>query len=265
MSTLGITDEALMAYADGEGDIDATRAIEAALMGDPALRERLARMRSADADVRAAFDAIPQAPAPDRLMAALLAARASAEAKPDPEAHGATTPNTSTVTAFRPRRATGWVWPTALAACLVLGVGIGRMSLTPSSEPDWTTASGREAPRAGKVIAAALSGTPSGVSAALSEGRKITPVLTFVSQAGELCRQFSFIGPVDRHSGLACRQPQGDWALVALTVGEPVNAGSDYRTAAGPGDDPVSAMTDRLIKGEPLDAAGESAALTRAR
>jgi hypothetical protein len=40
-----------------------------------------------------------------------------------------------------------------------------------------------------------------------------------------------------------------------------MTAGGDYRTASGAGDDPVSAMTDRLIKGEPLDAAGEAAAL----
>jgi hypothetical protein len=99
------------------------------------------------------------------------------------------------------------------------------------------------------------------VAFALPGGRNATAVLTFASQSGELCRQFEIAGRGARQSGLACRSGADAWRLVALTSAGPTAGAGDYQTAGGPGADPVSAVADRLIKGEPMDATQEAAAL----
>jgi hypothetical protein len=112
-------------------------------------------------------------------------------------------------------------------------------------------------------MAAALATAPSGAHVTLASGRTFTPVMTFASRDGGLCRQFGLDGPGGREAGLACRTDGKAWRLAAMAAGAPAASAGGYRTAAGPGDDAVSAMADRLIQGEPMDAAAEAAALRR--
>jgi len=247
-----IQDEELTAYLDGETDAERTRAIEAALEVDGDLRARLERLQRSNKDVQAAFGALLAMPASDRLAASIrAAAERSAPAQP------------AEVIPFKargsaPRR---WAWPASIAAALVGGVLVGQLAgqaISPDGS-DWLSG-GKGAPRAGTALAAGLSGASSGVAFALPGQRKATPVLTFASQSGELCRQFQIAGQGTQQSGLACRSGADAWRLVALTSA-PHAGGGEFQTAAGPGADPVSAVADRLIKGEPMDAAQEAAAL----
>jgi hypothetical protein len=248
-----IGDEDLAVYLDGETDPERTRAIEAALSADPALRARLDGLRRGDRDVKAAFDALLESPVPDRLLQSVRAAAAAHE----PAAR------TAEVIALRPRRqpAAPWAWPASIAAALVGGVLVGTLvgPVVAERGADWRPA-GSGAPQAGAALAAGLSSSPSGVAFRLPRDRRATPALTFASQSGALCRQFDIVGVGASQRGLACRSGNDAWRLVALTSADH-GAGGDYRTAAGPGDDPVSALADRLIKGEPMDAAQEAAAL----
>jgi hypothetical protein len=245
-----IRDEDLAVYLDGETDPERTRAIEVALTADPDLRARLDRLRRSDHDVKAAFDALLESPVPDRLLQSVRAAAAQ------------TSPTAEVVAlASRRRPAPRWAWPASIAAALVGGVLVGSLAgpVVADRNADWLPAASG-APQAGAAVAAGLSSSPSGAAFSLPRGRRATPVLTFASQSGALCRQFDIADAGASQHGLACRSGADTWRLVALTPDDR-SPGGDYRTAAGPGSDPVSALADRLIKGEPMDAAQEAAAL----
>jgi anti-sigma factor RsiW len=64
------SDEALVAYLDGELDADERRHVEAWLDADPAVRERLTALARSDDLVRGAFEDIVDEPVPARLTAA---------------------------------------------------------------------------------------------------------------------------------------------------------------------------------------------------
>ena len=251
-----IRDEDLAVYLDGETDAERTRAIEAALNVDADLRARLGRLQRSDHDVKAAFDRLLDSPVPDRLLQSVRAA-AAVQAPLQP---------TGEVVALRPRRSPPrWAWPASIAAALVGGVLVGNLAgpVVADRGADWRATAGSP-PQAVGALAAGLSGSPSGVAVSLPGGRKAKPVLTFASRSGQLCRQFDITGGATAQRGLACRSGTDAWRLVALTSAAHGAGAGDYQTAAGPGSDPVSALADRLIQGEPMDAAQEAAALKAA-
>ncbi|HEX2817999.1 MAG TPA: hypothetical protein VHN39_16525 [Phenylobacterium sp.] len=249
-----ITPEDLSAYLDGEAPDSKVRDIEAALQVDAGLRGKIDRMQAKDREIKAAMDSLLERPVPDRLAEAVRASLAATGPQPQND----------NVVALKPRL--GWtsraLWPTAIAAALVGGVMIGQV--LPLRTPDaveWTSDRSTGVPMAGKAIAAALSTATSGAHVTLAANRTMTPVMTFASRDGSLCRQFELAEPAGRQNGLACRGDRAAWRLVALaSTGVAASAGG-YRTASGAGEDAVSAMADRLIKGEPMDATAEAAAL----
>ena len=244
-----IGNDQLSAYLDGELSLAEAQSVEAALAADADLRGQLERMRRTDRGVKTAMDALLAQPASDRLAQAIRAATAASEGKSD------------NVVAFKPR--SSWprkaLWPTAIAAALVGGVMVGQQM--PAGGSDWSTPNGEAAPVAGRSMAAALNGAASGAHVTLASNQIMTPVMTFTSRDGALCRQFDMAGAKGRQSALACRNSDRAWGLVALSTTR--SAGGGYQTASGPGDDVVSAVADRLIKGEPMDAAAEAVALSR--
>ena len=66
-----ITDDALMAYLDGEAEPDRVRAIEAAMTTNPALRARIEALQASDQAVRSAFDSLLERPVPRGLIDAV--------------------------------------------------------------------------------------------------------------------------------------------------------------------------------------------------
>jgi anti-sigma factor RsiW len=72
-----ISDEALMAYLDGEAGAASERAIEAAMARDPALRARLEALECGDRNLRAAFDVMLEEPVPDKIVQFVWAQRPS--------------------------------------------------------------------------------------------------------------------------------------------------------------------------------------------
>ena len=249
-----IPDEDLTAFLDGELDEAACLRIETALETDPALRDRLNRLNRADEAVRSAFGAALNEGRTQSLEDAIRAAVAGQSAKPAV---------TAEVLPFaRPdRRPAPWVWPAMMAATLVMGVLVGRTITPATGGGDWIAPAGAGAPAAGPKLASALSRTPSGVAFDLADNRKGQVSLTFASASGDLCRQFQITDAAGKQDALACRRGREAWRLVALAATAPAGGGGTFRTAAGPGEDPVSAVADRLIAGEPMDAAQEAAAL----
>lgn len=66
-----ITDDALMAYLDGEAEPERVRAIEAAMTTNPSLRARVEALQASDRDVRAAFEGLLDRPVPQKLVDAV--------------------------------------------------------------------------------------------------------------------------------------------------------------------------------------------------
>jgi anti-sigma factor RsiW len=65
-----ISDEILMAYADGELNAATRASVEAAMQDDPEIRKRVAHHRALRETMRGAFSSVLDEPVPDRLIQA---------------------------------------------------------------------------------------------------------------------------------------------------------------------------------------------------
>ena len=243
-----ISDETLMAYADGELDAAGRASVEAAMREDPEIGKRIAQHRALRETMRGAFSAVLNEPVPDRLTAA---------------ARGRTGAPKSTVVDFSLAReaarqknsvAPGRWQPAAMAASLLLGLGLGFLAWHGPRTLIQPGAGG------GLVASAALA---EALSTQLSDDRSADHVgvigLSFRDKSGDYCRTFALTGS-DASSGLACREGAG-WRIKALaqTPHTAANSGN-FRTAASEDSPAIRAAVEGSIDGEPLDHAGEIAA-----
>ena len=225
-----IDETMLIALVDGELDEVSRRRVERAVAEDPALAARLAmhvRVRDRLADHYAPIEAEPVPPA----MRALL----QAEAKIVPFARPATA------------RRHAWMTGGAIAASLLLGLGVGHFS------------GGGDGPVSVKQgVMVAQGELASALETQLASAQEDAPVhigLSFRRKGGGLCRSFEG----QAVSGVACREEQG-WQVQQLVPG--AGQGTAYRQASS-GDARLMATVDALMDGSPLDAAQEKAAKDR--
>jgi hypothetical protein len=199
-----ISEEILMAYADGELDAATRASIEAAMQEDPDIRKRVARHRALRETMRGAFSAVLDEPVPDRLIEA---------------ARGQTAAPRSVVAdlsaakdaAQRRKSAAPRRWqPAAMAASLLLGLGLGFLAWHGPGGASIQPGAG-----GGLVAGAALA---EALSNQLSDDRSQPKVavtgLSFRDKSGDYCRTFSLTGS-DPSLGLACREG-ADWRIKAL-------------------------------------------------
>lgn len=241
------TDEALMAYADGEGDAAQRAELTQALAADAALRARVEALQAQRSRVSAAFAAVLDEPLPDRLRQRLVAA---------PDAAGA---GSATVVSFAGQRAArtrarsipGWAQWGGMAASLLLGALLG----VQFAERAGDTAFGV---REGRLVATGpIERALSTQLASAGPPGTVAVQLSFVDRAGAYCRTFS----TDAVAGLACRQGR-DWAVRTLTAAEGTPAGT-MRQAASALPAAVLEAVDQHIAGDPLDAERERQARDR--
>jgi hypothetical protein len=199
--------------------------------------------------MQGAFSGVLEEPVPERLIAAARGQNAAPK--------GAVVELTLAREAARrktypgPRR---WQ-PAAMAASLLLGVGLGFLA--------WQSRSGLIQPGSGGglVAKAALADA---LSTQLSDERSPALIaaiahLSFRAKSGEYCRTFSLTG-TDASSGLACREGN-DWKIKALAESPRAATNSgNFRTAASEDSPAIRAAVEASIDGEPLDHAGEIAA-----
>ena len=132
----------------------------------------------------------------------------------------------------------------AVAASLVLGLGIGHLSRAPS---------GPVAMRGDTLIAqGALASALDSQLASAQQGTAIRIGLSFQRKGGGWCRSFDG----DAVAGVACREERG-WQVQQLVPGS--GQGGAYRQASS-ADARVMATVDALMVGAPADAAKEAAA-----
>jgi hypothetical protein len=250
-----ITDDMLMAYADGEADRETRAAVEAAMARDGAIRERVEAHRRLRGTMAGTFGSTLNEPVPEQLIAA-----ARGERRPRP-VRPAEIVDLAAVRASKvrpkappaPRRA--WLQWAALAACVVAGVflarGLGQPGMAPmiGDHHGALMAQGALA----RTLDLQLASQNASPDAAVHIG------VSFRAADKTFCRTFQVLRG-EALAGVACRHADG-WQVrtAAAAVGQSVNA-SGYRTAATSIPPAVSATVDAMIDGSPLDAQAEAAA-----
>ncbi|RTL35001.1 MAG: hypothetical protein EKK53_25185 [Burkholderiales bacterium] len=238
---LGVTDEDLMAWVDGELPAAEADRVAAAVATDDALAARAARLRHLNQQLRQAFATDLAEPVP-----AALAALARGEP-------ASTSAGSATVHPLTPRRRKlGWAAWGGIAAGVLLTVAVAPRLAPWSSgtEPSvQAQADGRLLARGalGDALEHGLAGAPR------ADGTRL--LLSFRDRSGQFCR--SFAAPVGR--GLACRD-NGRWQVVVLTApataAAPVS-GDQLRLASGDLPTAVLGAVEQRIAGLALDAAEE--------
>lgn len=219
-----VSDEKLMAFADGELSAEERAAIEAALAKDEALRIKLAAHRAMRARLSAAFDGALDEPLPARLRAGAA-------------------PRESNVVDISSRRSRAWTareW-SAMAASLVVGtlVGIGVMN---AREP-------LMGPSENGLVAQGALALALNTQLAADEAGAVRIGLSFAREGGGYCRTFDLRQASS--SGLACRDG-GAWRI-EMTVATAQD--QEVRMAGAPA--ALLEAVEAIIDGAPLDHAAE--------
>jgi hypothetical protein len=243
---MSISDETLMAFADGELDEATRRVVEQAVRQDPALAEKVRQHKALRSNVFNAFASTLDEEVPQRLHAAARSAKV---------VHLDSVRQLRTPPVPQEPEKPRWSWPEwgAMAATLVVGVLAGIMGTQGVGGAEQLagldhrngalTAQGKLAQALTQQLASA---------AATNLDVKIG--VSFVSKEGTYCR--SFLLPTT--AGLACRNGS-EWRIPVLTNGAMGQAG-EYRQAGAALPAAVLEAIDERIVGQALDANAERAA-----
>lgn len=224
-----IDEATLIAWVDGELDEVTRRRVDVAVAQDPALARRLAMHQS--------------------LRERLSAHYAPIQAEPIPPVMRDVLNSSGTVVPLRPAGVgwRNWVTGGAVAASLLLGLGIGRLTDLPT---------GPVGVKDGVMVAQGkLADALDNQLASAQQAGDIRMGLSFQREGGGWCRSFEG----EAASGVACRDG-ANWTVQQLVPGE--RQGGAYRQASS-GDSRIMATIDGLMEGAPADAAQEAAARAR--
>jgi hypothetical protein len=236
--------ETLMAYADGELDVQTCREIEAALPLQPGLAQQLADQRTLQSSLRASFAPVLHDAVPQRLIDA---ARGTSRQ--------ATAPRASATSAAL-RKLCVWQVPGILTLLAVLASGIAGRMLGSHPAPTLALVDGRML--ASGTLATALS-TQAGGAEPLQSAVLIG--LSYLSKAGTYCRTFT-VKQREAVAAVACREPDG-WHIQALAHTGPKSPLAQYRMAGILVPPLILGAVDSTIDGSPLDSRAESAVRAR--
>jgi hypothetical protein len=241
-----VSEESLMAFADGELVGDEALKVEQAMREDPQVALKVERHRALKQRLQGAFAAELKEPVPERLLAA---ARGKERAR-------ATVTDLSSARQKLPAAQRMWWRPvSSLAASVLLGVALGFGLFHGAGSPI-----GQE--RGGALVAQgdldrALSHQ---LSAVQSKDARVHIGVSFLAKSGDYCRSFALKGEASS-AGIACRH-EARWRIETLAGPTPGESG-EYRTAGASMPASILKAMEERIQGEPLDAKGEEEASRR--
>ena len=235
-------EEVIAGYLDRSLGAEEARLFEARMAGDPVLAAKVEAYRANDQLLRRGLDDLGLVP--DRLIAAV---------NDHPALRGASSATLVDLDHERARRSGAasvtprWFIPpwAAVAASVLIGLGIANRLITPSPTP----------------LEVALSTTPSGATVRLVGNETFTPTLTVPTRDGRYCREYRLTGPKTQRDGLACGA-QSHWTVERIEPGAAIDA-SGYQEAGGPEHRSFDDVYRRLNVGDPLSVIDERAAIAR--
>jgi hypothetical protein len=255
-----ITDEMLMAFADGQLAAADRRRVADYIATRPEARARVEMFKKTSAELGTLFNVALVEPVPAKLLAAINSASSTGRRAPQKASAPHTTSLMSSIfEVIFPS------WPTlitsgAFAATLVIGTVIGSQwqSAPQSSAIQWQD---MVALNEGRILAKdnfrdGLEKTALGTRIALSDGLTFTPVMTFERKGGGYCRQYSLENNAGSQvAGVGCRNSAGDWTVeVQSEITGSANARNQNANkveVAGATTSPVvDKAVDKLIKGD---------------
>lgn len=250
----GLSDETLLAYADGVLEPEEAATVERQLAEDPDAQARLEALRESGRLAQLAFPEPREDGKEDPLAKLLLGEEETAE--PDPK-----------VVAFpkgrdKLRGFSAWALPLAASLALAVGLAAGLA---------WDRVAGSGG-TSGNLLAAgpvasdsllhrALDGSASYDALEDAKG-SVTPLLSFRDARGHFCREYQAVDAGKAVAGLACKS-DGSWLATAV-VAFPDASGSDYTTASGPAAELLSSLLQQEMQGEPLTPEEERQAIGNA-
>lgn len=241
-----ISDEMIMSWVDGEADEKTGALVEAYLKDNPAGAERVRRFTRTGRELGQLFAAPMSEPVPVRLVEAVR----KGLPERDRRAHGRDywTALLSTLVGQSMRLAP----VAALAAAVITGGAI------------WAVRSDLrgDAPQARLVLQKALETAPSGTEVAGDAAEaaiRVRPAGTFVSVAGQFCREYEMVLPANRAvAGVGCRQNDGRWKVDVQASTELSGRRGTWAPAGRQPVPAVDAAVDRLMAGDMLGAKQEA-------
>jgi hypothetical protein len=248
MSSLHLSDEILMAFADGELDEAMTAAVEQAMRSDPATLARVADFVRSRRIARGAFLADIAPAASPELEEAVLAQIRAVEGGGS-VAEPATAP-------LAPQRTDRWsrrMLPLAASLAALIAGGFG-YAVGMRSSPRLDHA-GLVASLESSGVTARLDQVASGQEQDVAGGR-LRVISTMRMANGDLCREFELKREARKADAVACRGNEG-WAVTFAVMGRDATS---YTPAAG--GDLVSTYLQNAGAGAPLTGEDEVKALS---
>ena len=229
---MSISEESLMAFADGELSAGEAQRVAAALDANPALARKLDRMRRAKAALQGAFAGQLDVETPTRLRAPFAS----------PPRRGAS------VIAF-PQTARRPLYMLAAAACAALAFLAGKASVGGGSM--------MFARADGAIVARGdLDNALDDQAAGANAGARIQIAMSIPDEGGGYCRVFR----LEASTGLACGEA-GQWRIDALAASDSATDASGYATAAGELPEIILNAANQRRAGDPLDTDAERRAM----
>lgn len=247
------SDEQLSAMLDGELPEAGARDLHGDLSDDPALSARFERLRVANQAFLNDSARIDAQPMPAELSL-LLARHAGAS-------HGGLShASPSNVVPFRRWLGGLLMEHRAIAASLFCAAAIGGLASLRSSAPASAVDDGSPVIAVTSPLGKVLEAGRSATLVSLPAGLAATPRLSFRRADGTFCRQFRLNSSTETTDGVACRETKG-WRTELLVFGPAAPAAGDYQSASGPAAGLLEAYVGEQMKGAPLNAADETAAI----
>lgn len=232
---MNITDETLSAFLDAELPAPEMQAVRDSLRTDPALSDRLAELAVVDSQLFRHYSAIDDQPLPASVTDSLAQAESADSTVSSPDVSSA-----HNVVAFpwwRRLRHAG----VAVAAVVVMAMGVAQL-FDGTSDASW------------QDVAQGLESAPSGKPVQLTDGRTLTPRLTFRNQQGDYCRQFRLQRSEHASESIACRSGE-NWTLAAKIEVQPSAENKGYQAASG--GSVLDDTLDRMMAGGAIGSAEE--------
>lgn len=249
----GISDEMLMAYADGELGPGDRADVEAYLRSSPEAAKRLEVFDRTGRDLGALFDTIMRAPVPRHLIDAVDGPEMAGniidfQARARRRSTGATALGSNAKYALAASIAAVAVIAGAFALSTMRGSGDdGLLRVAAGTGEEWSAA-----PALARVLEREASGAASDVR---SGHRAVTikPVFTFATDGSGYCRQYVLESEAaGALGGVACRDDGGRWTVKAQVAlkGHRAQEGGKIVPAGRDGAPEIEALVDRLIAGD---------------